>query len=195
METAEFAAYLSAAASVTGAVIVFFGAKFNRERTEKFSSTLHVMNEDTQERITGMKTELDRLTHVQNANFTKRAEVLAEVYERFSSILVITESYVVPQFIHSETKDGETILRATKEFEDLYRYCMCKSIYFSDRSQIMTALGELQGSLNHLLNIGDPRAVGVWQAQAEIVRLQITPSLYKIRKEIREELNLVQLEP
>ncbi|MFA8506403.1 hypothetical protein ACEPUC_31830, partial [Burkholderia pseudomallei] len=80
---------IAAAASVSAALIALFGAVINRRKTEQAAEQARLANEALSERLKKidvvqqnqlalLKSEMDRIGYIANANHSKRAEVLTE---------------------------------------------------------------------------------------------------------------------
>lgn len=197
MEPAVVAAYASIAAALIAAV----GAIFNRRKTEQaaeqarlanvqLSEGLKAIDEFQQTNVALLKSELDRITFVVNANYSKRVEVLTEAYSKLAEIKLLMESFVAPLFPHSVTGNLQTIRDAADKFEDLYKFCSLKYVFFASNSQFMNALGQVIGHINHMLNNAASGNSSSWQQQAKIVISGVSPVLSQIRDEVRLELRL-----
>ena len=195
------ASVIAAAASICAALIALFGALFNRRKTEeaaeqsrqaneKFGERLKKIDEAQQSHLALLKSEMDRISFIANANHSKRVEVLTEAYSKLAEIKLLMESFVVPMFPQSVTGNAQTIMDAATKFEDLYKYCSMKAVFFSDNSSIMEALGKVMGHINYMQNLAQPGSSASWQQQANVVISGVTPALSKIRDEVRQELKL-----
>lgn len=189
---------ISAAASICAAFVALFGALFNRRKTEKAAEQARLANERLGERLKQidehqqmrlalLKSEMDRIGFVTNANHSKRVEVLTDAYSKLAEIKLLMESFVVPLFGHSKTGNEQTLAEAAERFEELYKFCSMKSVYFSRDSTFMTALGHVMGHINHMQNLAQS---GAWLQQANIVIGGVDPVLAQIRDEVRHELRL-----
>ena len=78
---------------------------------------------------------------------------------------------------------------AVAKFEDLYKFCSMKAIFFSDRISIMEALGKVMGYINQMQNLAQSDSSS-WHQQASVVIDGVTPVLQQIRNEVRRELSL-----
>ena len=192
---------IAAAASICAALIALFGALFNRRKTEEaaeqsrkaneeFAKRLKIIDEGQQSHLTLLKSELDRINFVTNSNHSKRVEVLTEAYSKLAEIKLLMEAFVVPMFPQSVTGNTQTILDAVAKFEDLYKFCSMKAVFFSDRSTIMEALGKVMGHINQMQNLAQSGSSSSWQQQASVVIDGVTPVLQQIRNEVRQELGL-----
>ena len=134
------ASVVAALASIAGALIALVGAIFNRRKTEEAAEQARLANERLGERLKRIdefqqtnlalfKSELDRITFVVNANYSKRVEVLTEAYSRLAEIKLLMESFVVPLFAHSKTGNPQTIKDAADKFEELYKFCSMKAVF------------------------------------------------------------------
>lgn len=194
-------AVIAALASVSAAFIALFGAIFNRRKTAdaaeqarlanvQLSERLKTIDEFQQTNLALLKSELDRITFVVNANYSKRVEVLTEAYSKLAEIKLLMESSVVPLFPHSTTGNPQTIRDAADKFEELYKLCSMKAVFFASNSQFMNALGQVMGHINHMLNNANSGNSSAWAQQANIVISGVNPVLSQIRDEVRQELKL-----
>ena len=190
-------AVIAALASISAALISLIGAIFNRRKAEEaaeqarlanvqLSERLKMIDERQQTNLALFKSELDSI----NANYSKRVEVLTEAYSKLAEIKLLMESFVAPLFPHSVTGNPQTIRDAADKFEELYKFCSMKSVFFASNSQFMNALGQLMGHINHMFNNASFDNSSSWQAQANIVISGVNPVLAKIRDEVRQELKL-----
>ena len=195
------ASVVAALASIAGALIALVGAIFNRRKTEEAAEQARLANERLGERLKRIdefqqtnlalfKSELDRITFVVNANYSKRVEVLTEAYSRLAEIKLLMESFVVPLFAHSKTGNPQTIKDAADKFEELYKFCSMKAVFFAPNSQFMNALGQLMNHINHMQNNANSGNSSSWPQQANIVINGVNPVLSQIRDEVRLELQL-----
>lgn len=193
-------AAVAALASISAALIALIGAIFNRRKTEEaaeqarlanvqLSERLKTIDEFQQTNLAMLKSDLDRITFVVNANYSKRVEVLTEAYSKLAEIKLLMESFVVPLFPHSVTGNPQTIRDAADKFEELYKFCSMKSVFFASNSQFMNALGQVMGHINHMLNNAGS-GTSSWQQQAKIVIGGVNPVLSQIQDEVRRELKL-----
>ncbi|CAJ3178917.1 Uncharacterised protein [Burkholderia pseudomallei] len=191
---------IAAAASVSAALIALFGAVFNRRKTEQAAEQARLANEALSERLKKidvvqqnqlalLKSEMDRIGYIANVNHSKRAEVLTETYAKLADIKLLMERFVVPMFAHSSTGNAQTLTEAAHKFEELYRFCSMKAVYFSMDSKVMEALGQLMGYINHMQNLAQTDASS-WKQQASMVIDGVNPILGSIRTDIRRELKL-----
>lgn len=194
-------ALIAALASTSAALISLVGSIFNRRKTEEaaeqarlanvqLSKRLKAIDEFQQTNLTLFKSELDRVTFVINANYSKRVEVLTDAYSKLAEIKLLMESFVVPLFPHSVTGNLQTIRDAADKFEELYKFCSMKSVFFTSNSQFMSALSQVMGHINHMLNNASSGNSSSWQEQANIVINGVNPALSQIRDEVRQELKL-----
>ena len=196
-------AYIAACASTVAALIALFGAVFTQRKTadaaaesrnanENLSLRLQQIEEYQQSSLAQFQTELERMTHVVNLNHSKRVEVLSGAYAKLADIKITLESYVVPMFIDSKTKQLETLTESSRKFEDLYRFCSQNALFFNEKSNIMGALGELVGHINNMRNMAEKNQdeVELDQAQAMAVIEGVNPILATIGKEVRSDLKL-----
>lgn len=195
------ASVVAALASIAAALIALVGAIFNRRKTEEAAEQARLANEQLGERLKRIdefqqtnlalfKSELDRITFVVNANYSKRVEVLTEAYSRLAEIKLLMESFVVPLFAHSKTGNPQTIKDAADKFEELYKFCSMKAVFFAPNSQFMNALGQLMNHINHMQNNANSGNSSSWPQQANIVINGVNPVLSQIRDEVRLELQL-----
>lgn len=193
-------AVIAAGASSCAALIALFGAIYNRNKTEeaakearegneRLSERLKKMDESQQANLSLLKSDLDRMTFVVNANYSKKIEVLTEAYSKLAEIKLMVESFVVPLFAHSQTGNPQTLRDAADKFEELYKFCSMKSIYFTS-APLMTALSGVMAHLNHMLNVAHSGNSSSRLQQAAIVIEGVTPILSKIREELRLELKM-----
>lgn len=183
------ASVIAAAASICAALIALFGALFNRRKTEEAAEQLKRIDECQHNHLTLLKSELDRISFVANSNHSKRVEVITEAYLRLAEIKFLMEAFVVPMFPQSVPRNTQTILDAVAKFEDLYKFCSMKAIFFSDRISIMEALGKVMGYINQMQNLAQSDSSS-WHQQASVVIDGVTPVLQQIRNEVRRELSL-----
>lgn len=192
-------AVVAALASISAAFITLIGAIFNSRKAEeaaeqarlanmRLSERLKMIEEVQQTNLAQFKSELDRITFVVNSNYSKRVEVLTEAYSKLAEIKLLMESFVVPLFPHSVTGNLQTIRDAADKFEELYKFCSMKSVFFASNSQFMSALGQVMGHINHMLNNAAPGNSSSWQQQANIVISGVNPVLLQICDEVRREL-------
>lgn len=190
---------VAALASISAALIALVGAIFNRRKTEEAAEQARLANEKLSERLKRIdefqqtnlalfKSELDRITFVVNANYSKRVEVLTEAYSKLAEIKLLMESFVVPRFAHSTTGNLQTIKDAADKFEELYKFCSMKAVFFAPNSQFMHALGQVMGHINHMQNNTTSSNPSTWAQQANIVINGVDPVLSQIRDEVRQEL-------
>jgi hypothetical protein len=194
-------ALVAAIASIAAALIALFGAISNRRKTEEAAGRAQHANEQLsvdlkrieefqQTNLAQLKSELDRLTFIANTNYSKRVEVLTEAYSKLAEIKLLMESFVAPLFIHSTTGNQQTIKDAADKFEELYKFCSMKAIFFSPNSKFMDALGVLMGSINQMQNSTNSGNLSSWIQCAKTVINDADPILHKIRDEVRQELKL-----
>jgi hypothetical protein len=192
-------AVIAALASIAAALIALIGAIFNRRKTEEAAEQARLANVQVSERLKRIdefqqtnlaqfKSELDRITFVVNANYSIRVEVLTEAYSKLAEIKILMESFVVPLFPHSTTGNPKTIRDAADKFEELYKFCSMKAVFFASNSQFMNALGQLMGHINHMLNNARSGNSSSWAQQANVVISGVSPVLSQIRDEVRQEL-------
>lgn len=192
---------VAAAASTAAALIALLGTLVNRRKTieaakeareenRKLSADLKRIDARQQTELATFQSNLDRMTYVFNANYSKRVEVLTESYGQLVEIKLLMESFVVPLFAHSVTGNQQTIREAADKFEELYRYSSMKSVYFRKDSKFMSALGQLMGHINHMQNNASSGTQSSWNQQAQIVINGVNPILSEIAAEVRAELKL-----
>lgn len=192
---------VAAAASISAALIALLGTLVNRRKTmeaakeareenRKLSEDLKRIDARQQTDLATFQSDLDRMTYVFNANYSKRVEVLTESYAKLIEIKLLMESFVVPLFAHSVTGNQQTIREAADKFEDLYRYSSMKSVYFRKNSKFMEALGQVMGHINHMQNNANSGTKSSWHEQAQIVISGVNPILQEIAAEVRAELKL-----
>lgn len=192
---------IAALASTSAAFIALFGAILNRRKTteaaenarvanEQLSKQLKQIDEFQQTKLAMLKSDLDRITFVVNANHSKRAEFLIEAYSKLAEVKLLMESFVTPLFAHSTTGNPQTLKAAADKFEDLYKFCSMKAVFFASDSQFMYSLGQVMGHINQLQNTANPGNTLSWTQQANIVINGVSPILSQIRDEVRRELKL-----
>ncbi|NKF52325.1 hypothetical protein G3R49_17335 [Shewanella sp. WXL01] len=193
--------YIAACASTAAALIALFGAVFTQRKTaeaaaqarsanEELAFRLKQIEEHQQSSLVKFQTELERMTHVVNLNHSKRVEVLTEAYAKLADIKIKLESYVVPMFIDSETKQLETLVESSRQFEELYKFCSRNALFFNEKSNIMGALGDLMGHINRMRNMAEKDQKEVKPEQARVVIKGVSPLLSTIAKEVRRDLKL-----
>ncbi|ENM3731627.1 hypothetical protein [Vibrio paracholerae] len=191
------AALIAAIASITSAVIALFGVLISsrkaseaRRANEELSLRLKQLEAQQQASLANVQTDLERMTYIVNSNHSKRLEVLTDAYAMVADVKITLEQYVVPMFADSETKNVETLIEASRKFEKLYKYCSQKSVFFSEKSNIMSALEELMSHINHIRNLAEDRQSTVKPEQAMVVIKGVNPVLSAIQKEVRIDLKL-----
>lgn len=192
---------IAAIASSSAAIISLGGLIYNRKKSEEAAERARIANEKLsrdlkrfdevqQAELALFKSDLDKVAFVVNSNYSKRVEVLTEVYAKLAEIKLLMESFVVPLFSHSITGNPQTIQDAACKFEELYKFCSMKSVFFTPESQIMNALGQIMGHINHMQNNNASSSSLTWEKQAEIVINGVSPVLSQIRDEVRKELKI-----
>lgn len=190
-------AVIAAIASIISALIALLGvilsqkkADAARRSSEELSLRLKQIEANYQSSLASLHTDLDRMTYIINSNHAKRIDVLSEAYSMAADVKITLEQYVVPIFIDSKTKDINTLCDASRKFEELYKYCSQKAIFFNEDSNIITSIGELMGCIKRMRNMAEESQETVKPEQAMIVIGSVGPVLSAIRKEIREDLKL-----
>lgn len=192
---------IAASSSIPAALVSLFGTLFIWRKTAKaakkasaenrrLSEDLKAIDARQQANIASFQSNLDRMTHVMNANHSKRAEVLTKSYAMLAEIKLLMERFVVPLFKHSVTGDSMTVRDAAIKFEELYKYSSMHAVYFRADSQFVRVLAALMGHINQMQNLAGNNDPSVWNAKARIVIDGVEPLLKKIGSEVRKELGL-----
>lgn len=177
-----------------GSLLSFFGviyvASCNRQHTlnlQRYSQKNERLFEDIKhsnaEKLASLQSELSAQSHRSQKNYEKKLEVLSGAFDKLGKIQSLVESYVVPYTVHTQSRDPQKLVEASKVFEELREYHLRNAIFFDKDDKLGSSMSEIMGQLNYLNNISDSDGMDVVAERQKAFNQKINPAIYSVKEQ------------